>query len=112
MKFDSLEKMRITYSESKYNLGRSRKGLITSLVLKAKSRPKKCKNSRYAIINVSKKDLLNIIREFDKLPYKSYERRKPKHEPTDSYFYLEIQFVKFMMRAVTLNSYVYPVRME
>ena len=43
--------------------------LITSLVLKAKARPKKYKKERYAIGNVSKKDPSNIIREFDKLPY-------------------------------------------
>ena len=31
LKFGSLDKMRITYSESKDNIGRSVKGLITSL---------------------------------------------------------------------------------
>ena len=38
LKFDSMEKMRITSSESKDNLGISGKGLITSLGLKAKAR--------------------------------------------------------------------------
>ena len=57
-------------------------------------------------------DLSNIIREFEKLTYKSYERRRPKHEPTDSYFYLAIQISKCMMRADTLNSHIYPVRTE
>ena len=55
LKFYSLDKMRITYSESKVNLGRSVKGLITSLGIKAKTRPNKYKNSRYSIGNVSKK---------------------------------------------------------
>ena len=40
-KFVSLKKMRITSSEPKYYLRRSRKGLITSLVLKSKADPKK-----------------------------------------------------------------------
>ena len=40
LKFDSLDKMRIVSSESKVKLGRSRKGLITFLGLKAKTRPK------------------------------------------------------------------------
>ena len=62
LKFDSLDKMRITSSESKDNLVRSGKGLIKYLGLKAKSRPNKYKNSRYAIVNVSKKDLSKIIR--------------------------------------------------
>ena len=67
-KFDSLENMRITSSESKGVLGRSVKGLITSMGFKAKLRPKKCKKAKYSIGNVSKKDLSKIIREFDKLP--------------------------------------------
>ena len=109
LKFDSLGKIRITSSESKDNLGRSGKGFITSLVIKAKSSPNRCQKSRYAIVNVSKKDLSNIIREFEKLPYNSYERRSPKHEPTDSYFYLAIHLTKCMMRVDALNSEIYTV---
>ena len=43
------------------------------------------------------KDLSNIIREFDKFPYKSYETRRPTHDPTDSYFYLARHPAKCMM---------------
>ena len=39
-------------------------GLITSLVLKAKARPNKYIKGRYAIVNISKTDLSNIIRKF------------------------------------------------
>ena len=84
LKFDSLEKMKITSSESKEKLGISGKELITSLGLKSKSSPHKYKRARYAIGNVSKKDLSNIIREFEKLPYGTYEKKRPTHEPTDS----------------------------
>ena len=70
------------------------------------------KKARYSIRNFSKKDLSKIIREFEKLSYKIYERRRPKHEPTDSYFYLSRQLTKCMMRAVSLHSHVYPVRTE
>ena len=73
LKFDSMKNMRITSSESKVKLGGSGKGLITSLSIRAKKRPKKYKNARYAIINVSKKDLSKNIRDFEKLPYKIYE---------------------------------------
>ena len=97
LKFDSLDKIRIIYSVSKDNLGIPRKGLITSLVLKAKSRPKTTKKARYAIGNISKKELSKIVRYFEKLPYKSYERRRPNYEPTDSYFYLAKQLAKCMM---------------
>ena len=41
LKFDSLNNMKITSSESKDDLGRSGKGLITSLGLKVKSSPNK-----------------------------------------------------------------------
>ena len=58
------------------------------------------------------KDLSKIIREFEKLPYKSYERRRPKHDPTDSYFYLARQLAKCMMRDYALNSHVYRVITE
>ena len=58
------------------------------------------------------KDLSKVIKEFDKLPYKSYERRRPKHEPIDSYFYLAIQLGKCILRDDVLNSQDYPVRTE
>ena len=74
LKFDSLKKTRITYSESKVKLGRPGKGLIISLGLKAKTIPKKYKKTSYAIGNVSKKDLSNIIRDFENLPYERYEK--------------------------------------
>ena len=64
--------------------------MITSLGLKAKTSPNKYKKVRYAIGNVSTKYLSKIIREFEKLPYKIYEMRRPKHEPNGIYFYLAI----------------------
>ena len=75
--------MKITSSESKDNLGRSGKGLIYSLGIKAKARPNKYKKARYVIGNVSKKDLSKIIRQFEKFEKVTYEKKKPKHEPTD-----------------------------
>ena len=80
--------------------------------LKAKAGPKKYKKARYAIRNFSNKDLSNIIREFEKPPYESYERKSPKNEPTDSYFYQARQLENFMMRADSLNVHVYPVIRE
>ena len=80
--------------------------------LKAKTRPKKYKEARYAIRNVDKNDLSNIIREFEKLSYESYEKKRPKHEPTYSYFYLAIYIAKCMMKADSLNADNYAVRTE
>ena len=56
-KFDSLDEMKITSSESEGKLEISGKGLITSLGFKTKSRLQKYKNARYAIVNVSEKDI-------------------------------------------------------
>ena len=57
LKSDSLEKTRITSSEPKDNLGRSGKGLITSLGIKAKETPKKYKKEMYAIGDFIKKNI-------------------------------------------------------
>ena len=111
LKFDNLDNMKITSSEPKDNLEISGKGLITSLGLKAKARTKKYKKSRYAIENVSKHYIPNIIRGFEKLSYESYERNRPNHDPTDSNFYLARQLVKCMIIADALNYHVYPLRM-
>ena len=66
LKFDSLDKMKITSSESKDNLVISGKWLINSLGIKAKVRSHKYKKASYAIGNVIMKDLSNIIKEFEK----------------------------------------------
>ena len=58
------------------------------------------------------KNFSKIIREFDRFPYKIYERRRPKHESTDSYFHFARQLENFMMRAYALNVDSYPVIME
>ena len=104
--------MRITSSESKVKLGRSGRGLITSLGITAKTEPKKYRKAKNSIVNFSKKYPSKIIREFEKIPYESYDRKRPKHEPTYSYFYLERQLVEFMMIYYALNLHVYPVITE
>ena len=91
---------------------RSGKGLITSLGFNTKVRPHKYKKARYAIGNVSNNDLSKFIREFEKLPYESYERKRSKHDPTDSYFYLARQIAKCMMRDDALKPHGCPVRTE
>ena len=62
LNFGSLDNMRITSSEPKYNLGISGERFITSLGIKAKEIPKKYKKSRHAIGNVRNIDLSKIIR--------------------------------------------------
>ena len=86
---------------------RSGKGLITSIGFKVKVRPQKYKKARHAIRNVSLKDLSKIIREFEKFEKLPYEKKRPKHERTDSYFYLARQLTKCMMRSDTFNWHDY-----
>ena len=83
-KFESLDKMKITSSESKGKLEISVKGLITSLGFKAKVRPQKYKKAKYAIGNVSKMDLSKIIRDFEKFERLRSEKKRPKCDPNDS----------------------------
>ena len=66
-KFDDLNKMETTSSESKVELERSGKGLVTALYLETKARSKKYKKARYNIGNFSMKNLSNKIKEFEKL---------------------------------------------
>ena len=84
-KFDSLNKMESTSSESKGKLGRSGKGLVTALAFKTKVRSQKYKKARYTNRNISKKDLSKIIKVFEKIGKLTYVKRIPKHEPTSSY---------------------------
>ena len=66
-KFDNLDKMETTSSELKVKMEGSGKCLVTALALKTKARSKIYKKARYAIGNVSMKDLVNKIKEFEKL---------------------------------------------
>ena len=86
---------------------RSVKGLITSLGFKTKARSHIYKKSWYSIRNASKKDLSKIIREFEKFEKLPSEKKRPKHEPTDSYFYLARKLANCMMRSNTLNWHNY-----
>ena len=66
-KFDDLDDMETTSSESKVKMEGSEKWLVTTLDLKTKARSKKYKKARYAIGNVSMKDLSTKIKAFEKL---------------------------------------------
>ena len=58
--------------------------MVTALDFMTKVRLPKNKKARYAIGNVSEKDLSKIIKEFDKIGKLPYDKRIPKHEPTPS----------------------------
>ena len=102
-KFDSLEKMKITSSQSKGRLERPGKGLINSMGFKAKARPQKYKKARYAIVIVGGKDISKIIKDFEKIEKLPCEKNRTKHEPTESYLHLARQLAKCMMRSDNLN---------
>ena len=62
--------------------------MVTVLAFKTRVRSPKYKKSRYAIGNVSEKDLFKIIKKFEKIEKLPYKKKRPKHEPTESYFHL------------------------
>ena len=110
-KFDDLNNMETTSSESKVELEISGRGLVTSLALKTKSRfKKKNKKARFAIRNVSMKDLSNKIKEFEKIVKVPYVKRIPKHEPTSSYFHLVVCIGECMMICGENNHNVHDVQ--
>ena len=109
-KFDNLSKMETTSSVSKVELEISGKGMVTALDLKTKARLKKYKKARYAIGNVSMKDLSNKIKEFEKIVKVPYVKRIPKHEPTSRYFHLVVCIAECMMRYGENNHNVYDVQ--
>ena len=98
-KFDSLNKMKTTSSESKVKLERSGKGLVNALAFKTKVRSQTYKKARYAIRNVSMKELSNIIKEFEKIVKVPYVKSIPKHETTSSYYHLLVCITECMMRS-------------
>ena len=73
-KFDDLDKMETTSSESKVKMEVSGKWLITALALKTKRRVKKYKKARYAIRNVSMKDISNNKKEFENFKVTLFEK--------------------------------------
>ena len=76
---------------------------VASLGFKTKVRLPRYKKPRYIIVNVSEKYLLEIIKEFEKIEKPHYEKKRPKHEPTNSYFRLARQLAKCIMRSDKLN---------
>ena len=86
--------------------------MIKSLGLKTNVRSNKNKKAGYTITNVNMKYLSKIIKELERFIYKGYVRKSPKHEPTESYFYLSRQIDKCMMRSDAFNSHVDTVRTE
>ena len=85
----------------------SGKWLVTALALKTKAGSKKYKKARYAIGNVSMKDLSNKIKEFEKIVKVPYLKRTPKHEPTSSYFHIVVCLGECMMRCGENNHHVH-----
>ena len=97
--------METTSSESKVKMEGSGKWLVTALDLNTKSRSIKYKKARYAIGNVSMKDLSNKIIEFENFVKLPHLKKTPKHEPTESYVHLAREIAKCMMRSNKLNWY-------
>ena len=79
--------------------------MIISLGFKTKVWSQKYKKSRYAIGNVSEKDISKISKDFEKIEKLPYEKKRPKHEPTNSYFHLVREIAKCMMISDNLNWY-------
>ena len=82
----------------KSRIGDTRKGVGNRSISQDQSRVKKYKKARYAIGNVSMKELYNKIKDFEKIVKVTYVKSIPKHEPSPSYFYLVLCIAECMMR--------------
>ena len=105
--FENLDKMETTSSESKVKMEGSGKWLVTALALNTKASLTNYKKARYAIGNVSMKDLSNKIKEFEKFVKVPHLKITPKHEPTLSYFHIVECLRKCMMRSGEKNHHVH-----
>ena len=81
--------------------------MVTALALKTKARSTKYKKARYDIGNVSMKDLVNKIIEFETFVKVPHFKKEPKHEPTLSYLHLVECLRKCMMRSGEHKQHVY-----
>ena len=81
--------------------------LVTALALNTKARSTKYKKARYDIGNVSVKDLVNKIIEFEKFVKVPHFKKEPKHEPTLSYPHLVECIWKCMMRSCDNKKHVH-----
>ena len=81
--------------------------MATALDFKTKVISQKYKKARYAIRNVSKKDLSMIIKEFEKIGKVPYVKRIHKHEPNSSYYHLVRCIAEYMMRSDEQNRHVH-----
>ena len=73
------------------------------------SKVEKYKKARYAIGNVSMKDLYKKIKEFEKIVKVPYVKNIPKNEPNSSYFHLVVCIAECMMRCGDNNHNVHDV---
>ena len=104
--FDSEHVVSILF-RFKSRIGETRKGVGNRSGYQEKSKVKKYKKARYAIVNVSMKDLSNIIKEFEKIVKVPYVKRIPKHEPTSSYYHLVRCISECMMISDEYNRHVH-----
>ena len=81
--------------------------MVTALAFKTKVRSPKYQKARYAIGNVSEKDLSKIIKEFETIGKVPYLKRIPKHESTPSYLHLVRCVAECMMRSDEHNRHVH-----
>ena len=80
-KFDNMDKMETTSSESKVKMEGSGKWLVTALALNTKAGSTKYKKARYAIGNVSMKDLSKKNIKFEKFVKVTHPKITPNMNP-------------------------------
>ena len=78
-----MEKREVTYSESKYNMGRTGKVLTTYLYFRTK-RPNKKQKERFSTTDINKQDFRKFLKKFENSTYLGYRNKQVHNETTES----------------------------
>ena len=101
LKLDCLNKREVTSSVSRVFMGRSGKGLTTSLTPKTKITDKKQK-SRTAITDITHQEFIKLFKKFKNLPHLCYKKKQVHNEPTEADFFL----IKHLSKLLKTKNHV------
>ena len=82
-KLSFLENREFTSSESEDYMGRTYKGITTSLDIRTKRSNRK-QNERFSVTGITNKDFRKLLKKFKISPYLGYKSKQVHNEPTEA----------------------------
>ena len=96
MELGCLYKRKVASSGPSDYVGRSGRGLTTSLNIRSRRMSKNKQKARNTNICVAIQTFVEILEEFKDVYYTGYSRKKAKNQPTKSYYFLVKQISKLL----------------